>query len=67
MSIIASEELLFQINVGSVLLEHHFSGFDDYFNLVTLLEVELLGALARDHTFQLVLSHADRDMGHDVP
>ena len=37
--------------IKSVLLEHHFSRFDDDLHLVTLFKAELLDALPRDYTF----------------
>lgn len=51
----------------SSLLEHDFSRLNDDRYLVSLLEIKLFGAAARNHAFYLVFSHADGDMGHDIP
>jgi hypothetical protein len=51
---------------GSVFLNHDFGGFDDYHDFIALFQVQLFGALLRDHTLNDVLTDLHGYMSHYV-
>jgi len=49
-----------------VLFKHYLGRFHDDFHLVTFLQFKLFRAPPRDYAFDLVLTDANDDMGHNV-
>jgi hypothetical protein len=47
-------------------LNHHFGRLYDDLNRIARLQIEFLGALARDHALDHTLAHLDYDASHDV-
>jgi hypothetical protein len=51
---------------GSVLLDHHFSSFDDSGYGVALLELEFVGTAAGDGALNEVVTDSNNHMRHDI-
>jgi hypothetical protein len=51
---------------GSILLDHHFSSFDDSGYGVAFFELEFVGAAAGDGALNEVLANPNDYMGHDI-
>jgi hypothetical protein len=51
---------------GSVLLDHHFSSFDDGGYRVALLELEFVSTAAGDGALNEVVADPNDHMGHDI-